>query len=427
VPLEWARSSSLLKKNCLVRAFNHSLWVLEVVGISRRLKKQNNQINRLKRLGKLKFERILDFEIFQAILDEITAQSDFRKGAMYNITPFEDDPLRKELLSKLYKHDILHVTVLKLNEEIIACNVGTIDGKSMILQGLNSNAPFYTNNSPGILHFLMLGKLLAEEGYTVFDLTPGEDPYKERLATVNGQAYELVLAGSLRSLVRSYITKLYFDKIVKHKKNIYNAVSVLKFSPKVFRHSIRRIKITKEKLGGKKNSDFRTFINGLLNMPWTPPKYKVYKVNNLTPVKYALSIKRDNLKDLIKYEYKGSKLLRGEFLTKAMEKFRRGEHVYTKREGNSNLLCCVWIKERINKFDIQGTSKTILLPEVSTVLYDVYFRSENKENLKDFLVTSANLLSARNNETNIYIIVNTLDTALCKTFEDAAFTELTAP
>jgi hypothetical protein len=41
----------------------------------------------------------------------------------------------------------------------------------------------YARYSPGIIHFLMLGKLLAAEGVHIFDLTPGADGYKDILAT----------------------------------------------------------------------------------------------------------------------------------------------------------------------------------------------------------------------------------------------------
>src|SRR5687768_18143535 len=51
------------------------------------------------------------------------------------------------------------------------------------LQGINSFAAAYARYSPGIIHFLLLGKLLAEEGVAVFDLTPGADAYKDTLAT----------------------------------------------------------------------------------------------------------------------------------------------------------------------------------------------------------------------------------------------------
>jgi hypothetical protein len=66
-------------------------------------------------------------KFFSSIFDELTAQYDFRKAAMYNKAPFRKDPLKKKFLLALFEQQILHVTVLKLNDEIIASNVAAIE------------------------------------------------------------------------------------------------------------------------------------------------------------------------------------------------------------------------------------------------------------------------------------------------------------
>ncbi len=166
------------------------------------LKKKNRRekINRLKRLGDLKFERITDFNEFNAIFDDLALQSDFRKGAMYNKVAFKTDPLRKTFLLSLFKQNNIHATVLKINDQIIAANVSIGTSKQLHLQGINSFAASLARHSPGIIQFLMLGKLLAEEGTEVFDLTPGADGYKDILATHHSVAYTLSIGNKYHNI-----------------------------------------------------------------------------------------------------------------------------------------------------------------------------------------------------------------------------------
>jgi len=86
----------------------------------------------------------------------------------------------------------LHVSVLKLDETIIASNAGFMGKDVVHLQGINSHSPFFSKYSPGILHFLMLGIHLSEVEKKYFDLTPGGiDGYKSMLANKTETVYEL--------------------------------------------------------------------------------------------------------------------------------------------------------------------------------------------------------------------------------------------
>jgi hypothetical protein len=163
-PMKWANEDPVLKERCILRAYKQPLIKIDDAYFTTELRKKNRRekINRLKRKGELKFERITDSKVFASILDELIIQFDFRKMAMYNTPFFLSDPLRKKFLFSLFEQDLLHATVLKLNEEIIASNIGTTGNNSVHLQGINTHSPLYAKYSPGILHFLMLGKLLAD-------------------------------------------------------------------------------------------------------------------------------------------------------------------------------------------------------------------------------------------------------------------------
>ena len=76
--------------------------------------------------------------------------------------------------------------------------------------------PFHSKfYSPVFVHFLLLAQLLVKEGVKVFDLTPGGDFYKERMATRHDQVNELMVTNSfvyaikrkLRRWIYAYLAK----------------------------------------------------------------------------------------------------------------------------------------------------------------------------------------------------------------------------
>lgn len=189
----------------------------DVESLEKELKKKNRKekINRLNRMGKLEYEKVEDLARFEEILPQLVRQNDLRKGAMYGKTAFIDEPERNLFLVALFKAGLLHASLLKVNEEIIASNVGILGDGKVYLQGLNTISPYYTKYSPGILHFLILGKHLASENIPEFDLTPGgTDGYKSMLATKSLPCFELfvgrtthIRALKARQLIKDWLSK----------------------------------------------------------------------------------------------------------------------------------------------------------------------------------------------------------------------------
>ncbi|WP_266204900.1 GNAT family N-acetyltransferase [Pontibacter kalidii] len=420
VPLEWARKEAPWRRICVLRAFNQPLWELENEKIARRLKKQKSKINHLKKLGELTLEVITTVEQFRSIIDFIIIQSDFRKGAIYNTTPFQEDPQRKELLLKLFEKDFLHVSIIKLNEKIIAAKVATKADNCIISQGVSSYAPAYAPYSPGMLHFLFLAKRLMHEGCSTFDLTPGEDAFKKELATKNLLASELHITGTAKSLVTARCTKLYFDNVVKKKAKIYALFSRIGISPKTLRQTIRKIKIVAETVRHTKPNDSEATLWGsqFLLKSRISLKYKVFKIRASSVAKLKENIKIDDLEDLLKYD-SSSKLLRGEFLTNAMGKFELGQHAYTLTEGTC-LLCCVWVKEQARNSKGSAVELKHAIPDGSKLIYNVYCHPKGRSQLQDFLATVSNLISS---DREIYAVINVADKFLCSTLQKEAFIE----
>jgi hypothetical protein len=164
--------------------------------LEKELKKKNRKekINRLKRIGKLEFKKVNNLKELKEILPLLIFQNDLRKGAMYGKTAFIDEPKKQDFLIDLFNQGLLHVSILKLNEEIIASNAGIQGDGKVYLQGLNTISPYHMKFSPGILHFLMLGLQLASEEIPIFDLTPGgSDGYKSMLSSETWNCSEIII------------------------------------------------------------------------------------------------------------------------------------------------------------------------------------------------------------------------------------------
>ncbi len=220
-PREVFGSSRFLKERTVWRQYFQPLMVVDKEALENELKKKNRKekINRLNRLGELRFSNIGDPAHFKSLIDEMALQSDFRKGALYNKTFFSDEPQRKAFLLRLFELGHVHVTTLAVGDILIASNAGIMGRDIVHLQGINSHSPFYSKHSPGILHFLMLGIALSDAHIPIFDLTPGgADGYKAVLANRQDTAYEwrfgskpyalrVRILESVKRKIKSYLTK----------------------------------------------------------------------------------------------------------------------------------------------------------------------------------------------------------------------------
>lgn len=96
------------------------------------LKKSANKsrLNRLKRMGDVQFEQLHGSAELAAIFDQIIAYYDFRQGAVNNSVYFQTDPFRKQFyLALIDIPDLLHVTVLKVGDRVVAAHLGLKNGQ----------------------------------------------------------------------------------------------------------------------------------------------------------------------------------------------------------------------------------------------------------------------------------------------------------
>jgi CelD/BcsL family acetyltransferase involved in cellulose biosynthesis len=149
------------------------------------LRKPGNKsrLRQLKKLGAVEFRRVTDPAEFRPLLKVFADYHDCRQSASHGSTPFQTDPQKHAFhLALMNTPDLLHVTVLEVGHQIASAHLNMIRGREVQL-GVIAHNPEFARLSPGKLHIRFLAKMLAEQGYTRLDLTPGGEDYKERFAS----------------------------------------------------------------------------------------------------------------------------------------------------------------------------------------------------------------------------------------------------
>jgi CelD/BcsL family acetyltransferase involved in cellulose biosynthesis len=410
VSLVFTKKDPTWKKHCFVKTSPQAVMTIDDTHFTNELKKKNRRekINRLKRLGALTFERIRDYNQFVSVFDELALQSDFRKGAMYDKVAFKTDPFKKPFLLALFQQNNLHATVLKLNDKIIAANVSIGGGRQLHLQGLNSFDAAYARYSPGIIHFLMLGKLLAEEGVHIFDLTPGADGYKDLLATDYTVAHTLSIGNQYHRFTNHLQVALnsYF------KKAAY-AIGVKRDTLKKGRRRLTLYKVKFVNVARQGFTSLFALFFDSLKKRGTTTTYGVEQ--KAVPVSGLLNIQKDRLNDLLNFDTHDIRYTRQQFLADAMHRFEEGAFCYSWAE-EGQLLGCAWITngtpsmmESGNKDEAKGETFS---------LCSLYCHRKGRKRLPLFLQSVAHELAADHPLDKLYIVTNGNENGL---FEKAGF------
>lgn len=204
-PLDWIGS---LKSGYFYRLQKHIRPLMKLSGpeIAERLnsKKNRAKINKLKKSGEVSFERVKDHHLFLTSFDDICAKYDSRQKEKNFVEPFQDDPLKGKLYIELHKRGILHATLLKVGSHVAAFHAGLIS-RDWLHYGVNGHSSDFDEQSPGKIHLLMLGAFLHNENFSMLDLTPGGDEYKEMFATQYDTVFEFYLFPGCLSFLNSQV------------------------------------------------------------------------------------------------------------------------------------------------------------------------------------------------------------------------------
>lgn len=418
VSLGFAKNDPAWSRRCFVKASPQPLMIINDDHVTNELKKKNRKekINRLKRLGVLTFERIGDYAAFVSVFDELALQSDFRKGAMYNKVAFKTDALRKPFLLALFEQSKIHATVLKIDDKIIASNVSIWGNRQLHLQGINSFDAAYARYSPGIIHFLMLGKLLAVEGVGVFDLTPGADAYKELLATDHAEAYTLTIGNNFHRFTNRLQADL--NRFVK------KAAAFAGVKPGALKKQRRIIDLYKEKYRYVARLGFTAMLAGLADKfkrRSKAAKCWVVQKDSIGETAGLLNIQKGNLSNLLDFDQRDTRYSRQDFLSDAMRRLEEGAQCYTWAEDGI-LLGCAWLTNGKPAMTEPGKCDEVKGETFS--LCKQYRHREGRKRFPLFLQSVANKLAV-DNSLDKYCIVTDCHDDLA--FKKAGFQQLKRP
>ena len=366
--LDWTQTDATWRTCSIIQSYDRPLINFKDAEAEKIFQRNHfkNKINRLKRLGDVRFEHMKDLESFKHCLHEMAVLYDFRQSALFNKSPFKDDPVKDDFLLQLFRLQLLHVTVLKANGKTMAA-VAAVAGKDhwMHLAGVNCHSPFNARfYSPGFLHFILLAKQLSAEGIHYFDLSPGYDAYKDDLANLHDQVKELVISPSLKFHLKRQLKKWIHTRLIAAGiRPMTTELAVKKYSYLARRRTVMSV------------------IKRMVNRLHTKRKKQLYRMENgALPSTIKMAVHTNNLRDLMQFEPFGKRaaVTRWEFLEDAMMRLERGQHCYTRAE-NGRLLCCAWFSNP------DPGSAAAENTETTIVLQNLYCQEAAKDRLPAFV------------------------------------------
>ncbi len=368
-PLGWIGRARARGGRCDLQTIPRALMATGDEGKFRdslRKKSNKSRINRLARAGELRLKVLSDTHELEEVFDEIMTYDRFRLGAIHRVpVPPQPDSLKRAFYVRMMQSPrLLHATVLMAGDEIASAHIGHYNGEQVML-GVLAHSPFFAKHSPSKIHVLMLGELLAKEGITAFDLTPGGE-YKERFATHHDDAYVLtVFFGRARHL-RHRATR----KTATAAKRLLDAAGI---TPSQFKNVLERARHKAKHL--KVGSLPAKALGKLAREAGRTAEMRVYRMD-VGAVKDVPRppqlMRRDYLPDLMAFETAEAwqPPVHG-FLAQALEKLEGGMHAYTRAE-DGRLLHYGWLVERQAKSSLSEVGQELRLPPDSAVLADFY-------------------------------------------------------
>ena len=330
------------------------------VRASLRKKSNKSKISQLKRRGKYTFERVCDAGAFTALLDEMIPLYELRLGAVHDALPFRNDEMKKGFYQALQREtDLLHVTVMRVEDELIAAHIG-LRTEKMVMAGIVAQSPRYAKSSVGKLLYFELALMLEHEGVEVLDLTPGGE-YKDRFATHYRDASSVTILFSY-SAARRYRLRRRLIDAAKRKGLSTNSVK-------------RAIGLTRHTVSHLQPAHLPVKIAKRVKRTlWDDVELRLYRFPRSAPAAPdgGSSIARDRFADLACYSpAERWQPTTAAFLQTAMERLENGEHCYTYVEDGV-LAHYGWLVEHQERTYMEEVRQSWRLPPGSVVLYGFY-------------------------------------------------------
>jgi CelD/BcsL family acetyltransferase involved in cellulose biosynthesis/RimJ/RimL family protein N-acetyltransferase len=331
----------------------------DAVRSSLRKKSNKSKLGRLTRRGSFSFERVCDDDAFAALLDEIVPLYELRQGAAHDALPFRHDDLKKAFYLAMQREtDLLHVTVMRVEDELIAAHIG-LRSRNTVLAGMMAQSPRYAKQSAGKLLFFELALLLEREGVDALDLTPGGE-YKDRFATHFEEASTVTILFSHSAAWRH-----------RQQRRLIDAVKRRGVSTDSVKRAIRAARHTVSHL---RPADLPLKVaRRVKRAVWDDVELRIYRLGRASVTHpESVSLARDRFEDLACYApAERWQPTTTAFLRSAMERLENGEHCYTYVEDGV-LAHYGWLAERQESTFMEEVRQSWRLPPGSAVLYGFY-------------------------------------------------------
>ena len=407
IPLDWLNGMKL----CTLRAHPRPIMRADAAAMARQRNKKNHRqnYNRLKRLGAVEFERVVEHEHFVRVFDDMCIQYDFRQAALYWSMPFANDPIKKRFYLELHKRGMLHTTILTVGGKMAASHIGLLSAQRAVHLGINTYDPALAAHSPGNLLLAMLGVHLAEEDMPVLDLTPGGDGYKEHFATEHDSVCELTIYGDAARRVKS--------------EALLNAKRLLKARMRTAGYRTADLLGAIEKLKVLKPSGLRELPEKLrvrlTSRPCALRHRQSAGTGADTPRK--LPISKNCLHDVLKFDGGGSRATYWEFLGTVMKRMERSHHLYSLVQDGALRMSC-WVRTGTAEPAVDAAAQPPAPSGESFVLYDLYVHRQwdDHELVQSFVEHMLAELKEQKSDAGVYYR-GALNTALQAVVERCGF------
>jgi CelD/BcsL family acetyltransferase involved in cellulose biosynthesis/RimJ/RimL family protein N-acetyltransferase len=369
VPLDWVREgSSRWSPYAELREFPSGFMEVgpeSECAATLKKKRYRSRLKWLERDGEVRFERITEPARLGALLDEFTILCDLRQAAVNDSMPFHGDALKRPLHEQWFDPlRILHVTELRAGPHLVSAQLNILDaGGSRLLLGVIGHAPRYAKYSPGTLHVLLLGDLIAREGMKELDLSPGGE-YKDRFASRSEPAYSLSVRFSTTSARAAAIGRRIRTSAVRAARSAgitpERQERLISVARRMARPPVYRLPLAAGRRVRRacwEDIELRLYTHDLRTLPELPaPGHQ--------------RVTCDRIPDLLTYApWDAAAPSRREFLATALERLERGEHAYTVIDG-AHVVHIGWLIERQERAQFDEVGQTYTPRSDATVLYD---------------------------------------------------------
>ena len=419
VPVAWTAPGNHWGRRCHVKTLPRGMMEIgDGSGLKDTLrKKKQSKINRLKRLGDLRLDRIQDPEELGAVFDEILCYQALRLRAIQNLSDVDRDPLKKTFYMNLMRlPGMIHATALRVDDKLVSAQIHNYNGEQVRL-GLITHSPFYARYSPGELHILMTGVELAKEKIPFFDLTPGGN-YKDRYATHLDEVYVVNVFFNRFHCVR-YKIKRSMAEAAK------SAIKVFNIAPEQAGDAFSTFLDWRQKWLRLKPSDLLSeALRRLKRSLWHTDEICVYACDlNQTPnLSDPQPMKRNHIPDLLAYQpVEAWQPPVNKFMKWALKKLEAGHHIYTRVEGGK-VTQYGWLIEPQGQKPSAEDEQDLVLPPDSALLTDFYTHSLGQSLTGPSLCQLLRAAAGAPGVKQVYICVPVDNCGLRRIVEEVGFT-----